>query len=98
MYHEGLFSSLFSPINLFISVLMSESCIYYYLLLFVMVWWFYFYLRITNSPIADVFVVWARSDRDQGAVRGFILEKVGGREERERVAEIVGEEGEEVQE
>ena len=33
--------------------------------------------RITNSPIADVFVVWAKcdgtSDRD---IRGFILEKV----------------------
>jgi glutaryl-CoA dehydrogenase len=34
---------------------------------------------ITNSPIADVFVVWARCDADQGAVRGFILEKgMGG--------------------
>lgn len=31
--------------------------------------------RITNSPIADVFVVWARSEADQGSVRGFILEK-----------------------
>lgn len=28
---------------------------------------------ITNSPIADVFVVWARDD--EGVVRGFILEK-----------------------
>ncbi|MDT8893873.1 acyl-CoA dehydrogenase [Halomonas sp. I1] len=28
---------------------------------------------ITNSPIADVFVVWARDD--EGLVRGFILEK-----------------------
>jgi glutaryl-CoA dehydrogenase len=28
---------------------------------------------ITNSPIADVFVVWAKDD--EGAVRGFILEK-----------------------
>ncbi len=28
---------------------------------------------ITNSPIADVFIVWARNDR--GRVRGFILEK-----------------------
>jgi glutaryl-CoA dehydrogenase len=28
---------------------------------------------ITNSPIADVFVVWAKSD--EGAIRGFILEK-----------------------
>ena len=28
---------------------------------------------ITNSPIADVFVVWAKND--DGAVRGFILEK-----------------------
>src|SRR4029077_12163387 len=28
---------------------------------------------ITNSPIADVFVVWAKDD--SGAIRGFILEK-----------------------
>ena len=30
---------------------------------------------ITNSPIADVFVVWAKSDEHGGAIRGFILEK-----------------------
>ena len=31
---------------------------------------------ITNSPIADVFVVWAKLDEDGGdAIRGFILEK-----------------------
>src|SRR5689334_12401168 len=30
---------------------------------------------ITNSPVADVFIVWARSDRDDNAIRGFILEK-----------------------
>ena len=32
---------------------------------------------ITNAPIADVFVVWARSTdaADRGAVRGFLLEK-----------------------
>ena len=30
---------------------------------------------ITNSPIADVFVVWAKSDDHGGAIRGFILEK-----------------------
>ncbi len=30
---------------------------------------------ITNSPIADVFVVWAKSDEHQGAIRGFVLEK-----------------------
>lgn len=28
---------------------------------------------ITNSPIADVFVVWAKDD--EGAIRGFILDK-----------------------
>jgi len=28
---------------------------------------------ITNSPIADVFVVWAKDD--EGAIRGFVLEK-----------------------
>lgn len=30
---------------------------------------------ITNSPIADVFVVWAKSDVHGGKIRGFILEK-----------------------
>lgn len=29
---------------------------------------------ITNSPIADVFVVWAKDEA--GVVRGFLLEKV----------------------
>jgi glutaryl-CoA dehydrogenase len=30
---------------------------------------------ISNSPIADVFVVWAKSDAHDGKMRGFILEK-----------------------
>ncbi|KAI9268064.1 glutaryl-CoA dehydrogenase [Phascolomyces articulosus] len=30
---------------------------------------------ITNSPIADVFVVWAKNLEENGAIRGFILEK-----------------------
>lgn len=30
---------------------------------------------ISNSPIADVFVIWAKSDAHNGAIRGFILEK-----------------------
>jgi len=30
---------------------------------------------ITNSPIADVFVVWAKSDAHHGKIRGFVLEK-----------------------
>jgi glutaryl-CoA dehydrogenase len=30
---------------------------------------------ITNSPIADVFVVWAKSDAHDGRIRGFILDK-----------------------
>ena len=30
---------------------------------------------ITNSPIADVFVVWAKSEQHGGAIRGFVLEK-----------------------
>jgi len=30
---------------------------------------------ISNSPIADVFVVWAKSDAHGGAIRGFILDK-----------------------
>lgn len=30
---------------------------------------------ITNSPIADVFVVWAKSDAHDNKIKGFILEK-----------------------
>ena len=30
---------------------------------------------ISNSPIADVFVVWARSDAHGGRIRGFVLDK-----------------------
>jgi glutaryl-CoA dehydrogenase len=30
---------------------------------------------ITNAPIADVMVVWAKSDAHRGAIRGFILER-----------------------
>jgi glutaryl-CoA dehydrogenase len=30
---------------------------------------------ITNAPIADVFVVWAKSSAHDGAIRGFVLEK-----------------------
>ncbi len=30
---------------------------------------------ITNSPIADVFVVWAKSDHHGGKIRGFVLDK-----------------------
>jgi len=30
---------------------------------------------ITNSPIADVFVVWAKSDAHDNTIKGFILEK-----------------------
>ncbi len=30
---------------------------------------------ISNSPIADVFVIWAKSDAHDGKIRGFILEK-----------------------
>ena len=33
------------------------------------------YFRITNSPIADVFVVWGKTQED-GQIRGFLLEKV----------------------
>ncbi len=34
---------------------------------------------ITNSPIADVFVVWAKSNAHDGKIKGFILEKgMGG--------------------
>ena len=40
---------------------------------------------ITNSPVADVFVVWAKND--EGVIQGFILEKgmpVCGEREREK--------------
>ncbi|ELT94603.1 hypothetical protein CAPTEDRAFT_160039 [Capitella teleta] len=30
---------------------------------------------ITNSPVADVFIVWGKCDRDDNKVRGFILER-----------------------
>jgi glutaryl-CoA dehydrogenase len=30
---------------------------------------------ISNSPLADVFVVWARSEAHDGKIRGFVLEK-----------------------
>jgi glutaryl-CoA dehydrogenase len=30
---------------------------------------------ISNSPIADVFIVWAKSQADGGEIRGFVLEK-----------------------
>jgi glutaryl-CoA dehydrogenase len=30
---------------------------------------------ITNAPIADVFVVWAKSDAHGGTIRGFVLDK-----------------------
>jgi len=30
---------------------------------------------ISNSPFADVFVIWAKSEAHDGAIRGFVLEK-----------------------
>src|SRR5688572_22419255 len=30
---------------------------------------------ITNSPIADVFVVWAKSEEHDGRIRGFVVDK-----------------------
>ncbi len=30
---------------------------------------------ISNSPIADVFIIWAKSEHHDGKIRGFILEK-----------------------
>ncbi|XP_060072246.1 glutaryl-CoA dehydrogenase, mitochondrial-like [Ylistrum balloti] len=30
---------------------------------------------ITNSPIADVFIIWGKCDKDNNRIRGFILEK-----------------------
>ena len=31
--------------------------------------------RITNSPIADVFVIWAKSDAHDGKIKSFVLQK-----------------------
>ena len=31
--------------------------------------------RITNSPVADVFVVWAKTDSENNRIKGFILER-----------------------
>jgi glutaryl-CoA dehydrogenase len=36
-------------------------------------------LWITNAPIADIFIVWAKCDADEGRVRGFIIEKGAAR-------------------
>ncbi len=30
---------------------------------------------ISNSPIADVFIVWAKSEAHDDQIRGFVLEK-----------------------
>ncbi len=30
---------------------------------------------ISNAPIADVFVIWAKSDADNGKIRGFLIDK-----------------------
>ena len=30
---------------------------------------------ITNSPIADVFIIWAKSDAHDNKIKGFILER-----------------------
>ena len=30
---------------------------------------------ISNAPIADIFIIWAKSERHDGEIRGFILEK-----------------------
>jgi glutaryl-CoA dehydrogenase len=30
---------------------------------------------ISNSPLADVFVIWAKSDAHEGAIRGFLLDR-----------------------
>ena len=30
---------------------------------------------ISNAPIADIFVIWAKSDAHDGAIRGFVLER-----------------------
>jgi len=35
----------------------------------------YMHFRITNSPIADIFIVWAKADDSDNRIRGFILER-----------------------
>ncbi|KAG2386997.1 hypothetical protein C9374_002032 [Naegleria lovaniensis] len=46
----------------------KSSCGKYYILNGSKMW-------ITNSPIADIFVVWAKNMEEGGKIRGFILEK-----------------------
>ena len=48
---------------------------YMYMYMYILNKCIYLCLRITNSPIADVFVVWGKCAED-GKIRGFILEKV----------------------
>jgi alkylation response protein AidB-like acyl-CoA dehydrogenase len=50
---------------------------------------------ISNAPIADVFVVWAKLGRGNNQIRGFILEKgmkglVGAEDRRQAVAARLG--------
>ncbi len=50
---------------------------------------------ISNAPIADVFVVWAKSDAHDGAIRGFILRQghegaLGARDRRQALAARLG--------
>lgn len=33
------------------------------------------YCRITHSPIADVFIIWAKAENEKNRIRGFILER-----------------------
>lgn len=37
--------------------------------------WLFYFIRITNSPIADVLIIWAKCE--DGEVRGFIIERKG---------------------
>lgn len=46
--------------------------------------------RISNSPIADILIVWAKSDKDDGKIRGFIVERKDNDENRLSTPKING--------
>ena len=46
---------------------------------------------ISNSPVADVFVVWAKSEHHDGKIKGFVLEKGRQRSQCAYLLSVTGE-------
>ena len=60
----------------FVSLVLKSLCKCSYICVAIYIYGACFHgCRITNSPIADVFVVWAKTG-EEGEIRGFILDKV----------------------